>query len=173
MGCDDVVFELACQALAEGNGLGGDVFGRGKVGEEEQHGEGIVKIAQGVGEGGIALLDDVVELDLGHEVALQTRSIAGLSATEGATNLLCDGLVLAELGKQRLVEKVVDVLGIVEGGLGCGALGDLFLVARFAGVDALEDTQPAEVGQRDLELLDGAGAGDVVFGCTGGAWEGR
>jgi hypothetical protein len=43
--------------------------------------------------------------------------------------------MLAELVKQRLVEKVLDVLGVVEGCCGGGALRDLLLVAGLTRVD--------------------------------------
>lgn len=135
-----------------------------QVCEEKEHGQGVVKVAQGIDEGGVALLDDVIELDLGDEVPLEACGISSFAAAQGAGNLLCDGLVFAKLGQEWLVEQVVDVFGVVEGGGSGRALGDDLLLARFAGVDALEDAQAAEVGERNLQLLHRAGARDVVFG---------
>jgi hypothetical protein len=45
--------------------------------------------------------------------------------------------VFAELIEQRLVKEVLDVLGVVKGSGGGGALGNLLLIARFARVDTL------------------------------------
>ena len=67
------------------------------------------------------------------------------------------------------MEQVLDVLCVVEGREGCGGLVDFLLRAGFARVDPLEDAEAAEVGEGDLELADGLGAGDVVFGLAGGA----
>jgi hypothetical protein len=43
--------------------------------------------------------------------------------------------VLAELVEERLVKEVLDVLGVVEGSCGGGALRDLLLVAGLTRVD--------------------------------------
>ena len=67
------------------------------------------------------------------------------------------------------MEQVLDVFGVVEGRRGRGGSGHALLGARLAGVDAFEDAQAAEVGERDLEFADGLRAGDVVFGCARGA----
>ena len=63
----------------------------------------------------------------------------------------------------------MDVFGVVEGGAGGGGRGGALPGTRFARVDALEDAQAAEVGQRDLELAHGLRAGEVVFRCARGA----
>jgi hypothetical protein len=93
----------------------------------------------GSNKGRVALLDDVVELDLGHQVLLQSRGISSFATAKRTSDLLCDRLVLAELGEKRLVEQILDVLGVVEGRQSGRALGDLLLVARLARVYALED----------------------------------
>jgi len=83
--------------LAEADGLCRDMFAGGQICEQEEHGESIVEVTQGVDKGRVSLLDDVVELELGSKILLEARSIAGFSATEGACNLLRNGLVLTEL----------------------------------------------------------------------------
>jgi hypothetical protein len=75
--------------------------------------------------------------------------------------------VFAELGKERFMEKVLDVLGVVEGCCSCRSLGDLLLIARFSRIDTFEDTEPSEVWEGDLELFDGSGASNVIFGSAG------
>ena len=47
--------------------------------------------------------------------------------------------MVSEFVEDGFVEQILDVLGVVESGGGCGGLGCLLLVARFAGVDALVD----------------------------------
>lgn len=129
------MFEFEAETLAQGDRLCGDVLVGGEVGEQEQHGERIVEIAQGVNKGGVSLLDNVVQLHLRDERLLQACGIASLSTAEGTANLLCNSLVLAELVEEGLMEEVLDVLGVVEGSCGGRALGNLLLVAGFAGVD--------------------------------------
>jgi len=130
------VFELVAQLLAEADGFGGDIVAGRKIGKKEEHGESVVKIAEGIDEGGISLLDDVVEFDLGHEVLLKACGISSFAATKRACNLLRYRLVLAELGEERFMEEIRDVLRVVEGCGSSGTLGDLLLLARFAGVDS-------------------------------------
>ncbi len=108
-----------------------------------------------------------------------------LAAPKRARKLFRKRLVLAELGEQRLVLQVGNVLGIVERRRGGRALVGLFLVGRLTGVDAwsmegmsyalppascagptLENTQPTEVAQRDLQTLHCLTSGRVVFSCT-------
>lgn len=67
------------------------------------------------------------------------------------------------------MEQELDVLGVVEGGARGGGFGGTLLGSGLAGVDALEDTQAAEVGEGDLEFADGLRAGEVVFGVARGA----
>jgi len=54
-----------------------------------------------------------------------------------------------------------DVLSIVESSVGGSPLLGLFLVAGFAGVDALEDAETPEVSEGDLEELESLVAGNV------------
>ena len=68
------------------------------------------------------------------------------------------------------MEEVLDVFGVVEGGAGGGRLGRALLRPRFSRVYALEDAEPPEVWEGDLEFADGLGAGDVVFGVARRAW---
>jgi hypothetical protein len=114
------------------------MLGGREICEEENHGKRIVEVSQCIDEGGISLLDNVVELDLRDVGLLQPGSIANLAPTQSATNLLCNSLVLAELIEEGFVEEVLDVLGVVEGGCGSRAFGDLLLVAGLARVDTFE-----------------------------------
>jgi hypothetical protein len=132
------VLEFVGQPLAEGNRFGGNVLGGREICEEENHGKRIIEVSQRIDEGGISLLDNVVELDLRDVGLLQPGSIANLAPAQSATNLLCNSLVLAELIEEGFVKEVLDVLGVVEGGCGSRAFGDLLLVAGFARVDTFE-----------------------------------
>jgi hypothetical protein len=88
-------------------------------------------------------------------------------AAEGARNLFLERLLLAKLLQQRLVLQPLDVAGVVERRRLGRRLVHLAPVARLARVDALPDTEPAEVGERDLELADGLVARDKVLGRAG------
>ena len=103
MGADEVVFELEREALTAGYGLGGDVEGGGEGGEETEEGEGIVEVAEGVDEGGVALFDHMVERQSRGEVLLESSSIGELVATQGFADLLGDALLLPEFGEERFM----------------------------------------------------------------------
>jgi len=166
---DQEVLELHGEALAPRDHLRRHVLVTGQVGEEEKHAERIVQISQRIDEGRVALLDDVVQLKLGCEVLLEARGIANIVAAESLANFLREGLLVAELGQERLVEQVLDVLCVVEGGRCGGGLVHALLVARLARVDSLEDTESSEVWEGKLQFADGLRAGHVVFGIAGGA----
>lgn len=103
---------LVAKTLAVADGSGGEVFVGGEVGEEEEHRQGIIEIAKGVGKGGVALLDEMVQGNFRLVVLLESLRIAVFATTERLLKLLCEGLVFAELGKDRLVEKVLDIFGL-------------------------------------------------------------
>jgi hypothetical protein len=115
---DQEVLELHGKTLTPRDHLRGNVLISGQVGEEEEHAERIVQVSERIDESGVALLDNVVQLELGCEVLLEARGIADIVAAEGFANLLCKGFLIAELGQKRLVEQVLDVLCVVEGGGG-------------------------------------------------------
>jgi len=54
-----------------------------------------------------------------------------------------------------------NVLRVVKSSVCGGPLLGLFLVARLAGVDTLEDAETPEISESDLEKLEGLVAGDV------------
>jgi hypothetical protein len=110
------VLELVSEALAELDGLRRDSLGGGEVGEEEEHGETVVEVTEGVDKGRVALFDDVVEGHLGGEVLLHAVCVGDFIATESTTNLLGQSLVVAELVEKGLMEQVLDVASVVEGG---------------------------------------------------------
>lgn len=46
---------------------------------------------------------------------LEAFGIGVVSTSEGLGELLCEGLVLTELGEDGLVNEVLDILGLIEG----------------------------------------------------------
>lgn len=170
------MLELENQLLASRNHLSRDRVRGWEVGKEEEHRQAVVQISQGVDECGVALSDDMVQGVLGpasllgpRRIALESGSIVCVASAEGPSNLLLECLLVAELLEQRLVEQVLDVLGVVKGG-GCvrGARG-LLLVARLAGVDSFPDAEFAEIWETDLKLSDCLRSGDEVLGLARGA----
>lgn len=113
--------------------------------------EGIRGLARLLGPGGIAL---------------EAGGISDISPSEGARDLLLERLLVSELLQKRLVQQILDILGVVEGGGSSRALVDFLAVVGLAREDTLPDAQLSEVGQADLQLLDGLVSGDVVLGRT-------
>lgn len=136
VGGDQVVLELVAEALAERNGLVGDMVGGGKGGKQEEQRQGIVEVAKSVDEGRVALLDDMVKGEFGSVVLLEARSVADFTTTQRTSDLLGESLLVTELVEQGLVEQILDVLGVVEGGVGGGGLGGLLLVPGLTGIDS-------------------------------------
>ncbi|KAI6761504.1 hypothetical protein HG531_002057 [Fusarium graminearum] len=75
-----------------------------------------------VDEGRVALADDMVKsiarlssLLGSRSVALETGGISDIASAERTRDFLLENLLVAELLKQRLMEQVLDVLGVVEG----------------------------------------------------------
>jgi hypothetical protein len=87
------------------------------------------------------------------------------------------------------VEQILDVLGVVEGGVGSGSPGGLLLVPGLTGINSyssriwlgsqsiqdlkmndltLENAKATEIGQRNLKFPHGLGTGDIVFGLARG-----
>lgn len=130
------------KALAELNSLGRNGLGGREVGKEEEHGETVVQVAKSIDKGRVALLDDMVEGHLGSEGLLHAVCVGDFIAAQSTTNLLGQSLVIAELVEKGLMEKVLDIAGVVEGG-GLGrvrVLCCLLLVAGLARVDSYRMT---------------------------------
>lgn len=174
---NQVVLELEDQLLASRNHLRWDRVRGWEVGKEEQHRQAVVQISQCVDECGVALSDDMVQGVLGPASLLRSRSIAlesggivCVASAEGPSNLLLKRLLVAELLEERLVEQVLDVLGVVEGGRCVRSARGLLLVARLAGVDSLPDAEFAKIRETDLKLSDRLRSGDEVLGLARGAY---
>lgn len=136
---DQVMLELLCQTLAQGDGLGRHISRRRQVGEKEEQTETIIKVTKSIDECGIALLDDMIQGHTRRIVLLNARGIADISTTERTSNLLAQSLLLAELRKQRLMEEVLDVASVVECRVWSGSLGCLLLVAWLSWIDTFYD----------------------------------
>lgn len=134
------MLELGSETLAVLDGLGLNLLGLGHGGEQEDHAEGIIEITEGICEGGVALLDDVVQCVDGLVLG-QGLGRAVLSLGHDFGHLLGERLVFTELAQDGLVHQVLDVLGIVECRGCCRALVGLLFVLGLAGVDTLENTQ--------------------------------
>lgn len=78
----------------------------------------------------------MVEGELGSVILLEACSVADFTTTEGASDLLGKSLLVTELVQQRLMEQVLDILGVIEGGVWGGSLGGLLLVTRLTRVDS-------------------------------------
>lgn len=105
-------------------------------GKQEEQRESIIEVAKGVDESRVALLDDMVKGEFGSVVLLEARSVANFATTQGASDLLGKSLLITELVQQGLMEQILDVLGVVEGGVGSGSLGSLLLVPGLTGIDS-------------------------------------
>lgn len=110
--------------------------GRRQVREQVQKRQGIVQVPQGIDESRVALLDNMVQAEFGRMVLLQARGVADFSAPKRASNLLGNGLLVTEFPKQRFVEKILDVLGVVKGGVGGRSLRGLLLAPRLTGINS-------------------------------------
>lgn len=130
------MLELVAQALAERNGLVGNMVGGRESGEQEEQREGIVEVAKGVDKSRVALLDDMVKGEFGSVVLLEAGSVANFATAQGASDLLGESLLVTELVEQRLVEQVLNVLGVVEGGVRGGGLGSLLLVPGLTRINS-------------------------------------
>jgi hypothetical protein len=129
------VLELVTKTLAERNGLGGNMVCGGKGGEEEEKRQSVIKITESIDEGRVALLNDMVEGESWGVVLFEASSIADFTTAQGAGNLLRKRLLVTELVQERLVEQILDVLGVVEGCVGGGGLGGLLLVTGLTRID--------------------------------------
>ena len=110
---------------------------RGKSGEQEKQGQGIIQIAESIDEGRVTLLDDMVQGESWGMILLKARSVADFTTTQGTSDLLRDSLLVTELVQQRLMEEVLDVLRVVKGGVGRGGLRGLLLVPGLTRVNSL------------------------------------
>jgi hypothetical protein len=112
------------------------MVGGGKGGKQEEQRQGIVEVAKSVDESRVALLDDMVKGEFGSVVLLEARGVADFTTTQGTGDLLGQSLLVTELVEQGLVEQILNVLGVVEGGVGSGGLGGLLLVPGLTGINS-------------------------------------
>ena len=112
------MLELVAETLAERNGLGGNMVAGGKGGEEEEKRQSVVEITEGIDEGRVALLNDMVEGESRGVVLFKAGSITDFTTAQGAGNLLRKRLLVTELVQERLVEQILDILGVIEGCVG-------------------------------------------------------
>lgn len=68
-------------------------------------------------------------------VLLQARGIANFSTSQRARNLLRKGFLVAEFGQEGLMEQVLDILGVVESGVGGRCLRGLLLIPGLTRID--------------------------------------
>lgn len=112
MRANDKVLPLIAEPLAVADGGGRKIVIRREVGEEEEHRQSIIEIAEGVGERRIPLFHKVVEGYSWLDIFFQTLCISVFAATKRLLEFLCERLVFSELVKDRLVEEVLDILGL-------------------------------------------------------------
>lgn len=71
---------------------------RRETGEEEEHGQRIVQISQGVDESGISFFNEMIKSHA-RLVLVQPDRISDFVAPQRPANLLCKGFVVAELSE--------------------------------------------------------------------------
>lgn len=90
------MLELVAEALAESNGLVGDMVSGRESGEQKEQRQSIVEVAKGVNESRVALLDDMVKGEFGSVVLLKARSVANFATAQGTSDLLGESLLVTE-----------------------------------------------------------------------------
>jgi len=100
------------ESFAFGDCIWWDAIERGKVCEGVQHGEGIVEVTEGVGEGRVPLFDDVVEGELRLVQRLEAFSRAVVPASNVPFELFGEDFVVPEFLEDGLVQEVLDVAGL-------------------------------------------------------------
>lgn len=129
----------------------------GKAREQVNETERIVHVPQCVREAGVPLADQVMQGVLGRQRRLLPPRLVLLVAIGGLAHALHERLEQAKLFEQRFVSQGSDVLQVIE---------DLTLLvaggasAGLARIHTLKDAKPAEVLQRNLELLEDLGPAD-------------
>jgi hypothetical protein len=81
---------------------------------------------------------------------------AVLALCHNLGQLLSEGLVLSEFVQDWFMEKVLNILVIIECGWGGGSLVGLLLVSRFARINSLQDTKTSVMNSRRLGLVNQA-----------------
>lgn len=140
------MLKFEAEAFASGNHFGGYHGGGRQVGEEKKHRQAVIEVSEGVDKGRIALANNMVEgvvrlssLFGASSVAFETSSVLDVATAKGLGNLLFERLLVAELLDKRLMQQILDILGVVKRSRGRRGLGNLLLAARLARVDALPD----------------------------------
>lgn len=142
---NDIMLEFIRQSSTGFYCLWWDISVRWEIGEEEDGGECIVKITDCVCEGWVPFFDDVIELYTGFVEIFETFGIGEVAAAEGFREFFAEGFVLTEFLEDRLVEKVLNVLGVVEGYWGSRTLVGFLLVTGLSWVDSLKDAKPPKI----------------------------
>ena len=157
VGADDVELEVAQQLAAEVDLVPAEVelLVRGEDGEEGHEGKRVVEVAQGVHELRVALPHEMVEADFGLVLG-EVLDLADVALGLGLLELLEVDFLGADALDDGVESKEVDILKVV-----VSPAGLLEFFWGFARIDALEDAEPAEILEGELQLLDGLGPAHV------------
>jgi hypothetical protein len=138
MGNNNEMLKLKTQSLAKRNAFGRDSDRGWQIRKEKDHGQCIIQVTKSVNKCWISFLDDVVQ---GHSGSgpFQTYCISNLISPQGSPDLLGKRLVFTKLVQKRLVEKILDVLRIIERRGRSGAFGNLLFLSRFSRIDSLQE----------------------------------
>lgn len=185
LGGDHIVQELDGQAAAEVRLLPGNQVQRGEGAEQEEQRQAVIQILQGINEGGIALLDNVIEFDFGEQGQATLQIAEILDGTVAAALLGEDlrvlkglelvsevfvcltHLVVTQRPHYGLVQQEPYVLGVVQDLDLRGSLLCPTSVFRLSGIDALENAQPAEIVQRQLQFPESSTPANILRGLAG------
>jgi hypothetical protein len=80
--------------------------------EEEDHGESIIQVTNGINEGRVALFDEVIKRILGL-LAHERVNNGSLSLPHGLFDLFLKDLEISHLGKDWLMENELNVFSVV------------------------------------------------------------
>mmetsp|Transcript_17820 Transcript_17820/g.25182 ORF Transcript_17820/g.25182 Transcript_17820/m.25182 type:complete len:203 (-) Transcript_17820:191-799(-) len=137
------------ERLGPARDFGTDASFAGECRKEVEKTERIVEIGQGVDESGIPFLDEMVQR-VGRCECILASGLVRFVPSGRLADLFHEGLEGTEFFQEGFVCQGAYVLDVVVG------LSLLFLrrsIARFTGIDALEDAQTSKVLERYLESL--------------------
>jgi hypothetical protein len=137
MGNNNEMLKLKTQSLAKRNAFGRDSDRGWQIRKEKDHGQCIIQVAKSVNKSWVSLLDDVIQSHPRPRF-FQTYCISNLISTQGPSDLLGKRLVFTKLVQKRLVEKILDVPGIIKSSGRSGAFGNLLFLSRFSRIDSLQ-----------------------------------
>lgn len=118
-------------------------------GEEGHEGKWIVKVAQCVNKLRVTFSDEMVEADFGFMLG-EVLDLADVALGLGFLELLEVDFLGADAIDDGVECKEVDILEMV-----VGSAGLLEFFWRLTRIDSLEDAEPAEILEGELQLLDG------------------